>query len=270
MPHVALPTRALAAAIVVLLTVGCIVAATGGANAESLALERATLIAAGAEPVVPAADGTATPATGTVDATDAQVLAAGDSAPPTTAPAPAPTTTSMVAATVPPPPTTVAPAAPRTTAAPPPPTTSPPTTSAPPAAAPTTTQAPAGTSRDSSCESSMLGWMNQTRAEHGIAPVTEDGGIQHISLDWSNEMARTGQLAHNPRYSDQIFAARPQAMTASEIVGWASSSARAVYDEFLRSPTHRDKILTRAFTHTTTACVRDGAGRVWVTVDFWG
>src|SRR5690606_14782644 len=73
-----------------------------------------------------------------------------------------------------------------------------------------------------------------------------------------------------PRYRDQVFAARAEAMTAAENVGWGTGSARAVYDEFLRSPSHRDKTLSGALTHVAVGCVRDGGGDVCVTVNCWG
>jgi uncharacterized protein YkwD len=58
-------------------------------------------------------------------------------------------------------------------------------------------------------------------------------------------------------------------MTAGEVVG-RGHEARAIFDEFLRSPTHRDAILRRAFTHGTVGCVRDAGGQAWVTANFWG
>jgi uncharacterized protein YkwD len=58
-------------------------------------------------------------------------------------------------------------------------------------------------------------------------------------------------------------------MTAGEVVG-RGHDARAIFDEFLRSPTHRDAILRPAFTHGTVGCVRDAGGQAWVTANFWG
>jgi uncharacterized protein YkwD len=124
--------------------------------------------------------------------------------------------------------------------------------------------------RDAQCESSMVGWMNDTRAASGRPALAWDDAILHVAVDWSHAMAERSQLAHNPDYGDRVFAARAEAMTAAENVGWGTDSARAVYDEFLRSPSHKDKILSGALTHTAVACVRDGAGDLWVTVNFWG
>lgn len=163
------------------------------------------------------------------------------------------------------------------------PTRPPPAAPAPPAPAPATpAPAPApvpppaqpaasrvGT-RDLACESSMHGWMNDTRAAAGRAALAWDDAILHVAVDWSHGMAERTTLAHNPRYGDQVFAARAEAMTAAENVGWGAGSARAIYDEFLRSPSHKDKILSDALTRTAVGCVRDEAGELWVTVNFWG
>lgn len=116
----------------------------------------------------------------------------------------------------------------------------------------------------------MLGWMNDTRAASGRPALARDDAILHVAVDWSHGMAERDQLAHNPDYGNQVFAARAEAMTAAENVGWGTDTARAVYDEFLRSPSHEDKILSAALTHTAVGCVRDGAGELWVTVNFWG
>ncbi len=116
----------------------------------------------------------------------------------------------------------------------------------------------------------MLRWMNESRAAAGRRALVGDDAILHVAVDWSHAMAGRSQLAHNPRYGDQVFAARAEATTAAENVGWGTGTARAVYDEFLRSPAHKDKILSGALTHTAVGCVRDGAGELWVTVNFWG
>ncbi|HEU5083311.1 MAG TPA: CAP domain-containing protein [Acidimicrobiales bacterium] len=268
MPPQPLVERALAAAIVVLLTVAGVVALAGGRGGElALGVERA----AAAAPAVPAVPVDEVPRRSTRGgAARADVLASTVTAP-TPAPDVAPTTTVLASAPV----VTAAPTtqpAPTTTPAPAP--TSPPATSAPPPATspPATTAAttPAGTTRDGACESSMLGWMNEARSQVGRAPLAEDEAIQHVSLDWSSHMASTGELAHNPRFSDQIFAVRAEATTAGEVVGWSSESARAVFDEFMRSSLHRDTIRQPAFRHATVGCVRDAGGRLWVTADFWG
>lgn len=196
-------------------------------------------------------------------------LAAAPVPAPAEAPAPeaAPPATAPATPTPPPAPTAPVPApapAPAPTAAP---TEAPAPAPVPAPAAPAASRA--GT-RDAECEASMLRWMNESRADAGRAPLAWDDAVLHVAVDWSHQMADRSQLAHNPDYGDQVFAARAEAMTAAENVGWGTSTSRAVYDEFLRSPSHRDKILSGTLTHTAVGCVRDGAGELWVTANFWG
>ena len=83
-------------------------------------------------------------------------------------------------------------------------------------------------------------------------------------------MVRRQQLAHNPNYGSQVFAARPQATRASENVGRTMGSVAALFAEFMDSPSHRATILDGRLTHATTACTVDGNGQLWVAVNFWG
>jgi uncharacterized protein YkwD len=221
LPVPPLLVRALAAAIVVQLSVAGVVVAAGGPGTHlaSAGVERAEILA-------------------TAVVAERDVLATSGIGDPVPLEAPAP-----------------APSAPPATEPPPP----------PPSAQPRTSGGP----RDAACEKSMLQWMNEARAGAGAATLVDDAVVDHVAHDWSTHLAASGQLAHNPRYADQVFAARPQAMTAGEVVG-RGHDARAIFDEFLRSPTHRDAILRRAFTHGTVGCGRDAGGQAWVTANFWG
>jgi len=249
MPSFPLAARALVAAIALQLTVAGVVVASGGREAEAAAaLERAEILP-------------------TVGLAERQVLAAADgsgaielAAAPATVP-PAPTTTA--------PPTT---AAPTTTAPPPPPTPEPAPAPAPQpvvVSAPSTRTSALGSSRDGTCETSTLAWMNEARAGAGRPAVADDPVVDHVAFRWSDHLAATGDLQHNPRYADEIFTARPEAMSAGEVVG-RGADARPVFDEFMRSPAHRDVILGSAFSHATVGCVRDAGGQVWIVANFWG
>jgi uncharacterized protein YkwD len=256
--------RALAATIVVQLSIAGVVVAAGGPGATvAHAVERAEIL-----PTVELADREVLAAAGAADAVPLEVGG------------PAPTAEEPVEALVPEPaappapPPPPAPAPPSTVAEPPPPAPEPVPEPAPaPAPAPSPSPAPASPPpsgpRDATCEASMLQWMNEARAGSGTSALVDDGAIDHVAHRWSTHLAGSGQLAHNPRYADEVFAARPQAMTAGEVVG-RGHDERGIFEEFLRSPSHRDAILRRAFTHGTVGCVRDAGGQAWVTANFWG
>ena len=165
-----------------------------------------------------------------------------------------------------------APAGAATTAAAPSPAPAPTPTTAPPAPAPAPAPAPTTTAhgtRVSACEANMVRWGNEVRAAHGLSALANDRGIESIPVNWSDGMAGRQQLAHNPRYGEQIFAARPQAVTAGENVGRGTSD-RAIFQGFMDSAGHRARIVDRSNTHTTVGCLRDANGILWVTVNFWG
>lgn len=111
--------------------------------------------------------------------------------------------------------------------------------------------------------------INQARADVGQPALAFDTGIQYIPVDWSDEMARTQTLAHNPDYGNQIFAARPQAGTAAENVGRGYSN-ESLFDAFMNSPGHRENIESPRFSHVTIGCLTDGGGQIWVSQNFWG
>ena len=242
-------------------TVGSIIAGVATAGVVSVAVlaggqpaELATVRAASVQPsvveLVPAS---------TSDAVATALVVS----PPTTTPAA--------------PPKAVAPVAPSPQAAPKPAAAAPapapaPATAPPVTVAPAPERAPARTAatRDTACEAAMIKWGNEARAAHGLPALATDTGIQWIPVEWSDAMAAAQDLSHNPNYGDRIFAARPQAMTAGENVGRTTGDMRLVFDEFMKSPGHRSKILAGEHTHTSAGCVRDAGGQLWVTVNFWG
>ena len=260
MPSTARLRRACAAATAAVLSTGIFAVLLGAGTAPTeLAASRATVVHAVDEHLH------ATAATPSVRLT--RIAATSETrvtAPVTTAATP-PTTVAPAPAPEPEPRPAPVPAAPPTTAAPAPA----PTPTAAPAPAPEPAAARSGT-REGACEADMISWMNQERARRGRSALAADLGIQSIPVDWSDSMAARQTLAHSPDYGNRIFAARPQARTASENVGRTTGDSRLVFDGFMRSPIHFDRIMDPASTHAVAGCIRDGGGQLWVTVNFWG
>ncbi len=176
------------------------------------------------------------------------------------------TTTSTTAA--PPPPTTAPPPPPPTTApAPPPP---PPTTAAPPPPPPPPPPpaGPTNGTRNTGCEQYMYNQINAARAAAGVPALGFDTGIQHIALAWSDHLAGTQVLAHNPNYADQILQYRDY-RTAGENVGRGYEQG-SLFQAFMNSPGHRANIEKASYHQVTLGCVTDPGGQLWVTQNFWG
>lgn len=261
--HVRRPLVFLAAAVAALAPVVAVFALPRSGQDANVELTRAAIVTPAPNDDVITASAAGTTPSGT-DSSPNEPSDAADT-PPTSDPAltiPSPT----------PPPTTAPPAAPP---APPSPPSPPPASSSAPAAAPSPAPAPApvmatSSTRDPGCESSMTEWVNQTRAANGLPSLVSDGHIHPIALRWTDTMAQRQDLAHNLRFGDEIFAARPQAVTAGENVGRGTGSDRSLYDAFMASPGHRSKILGAEFSHATVACTVDAGGQTWTTMNFWG
>jgi uncharacterized protein YkwD len=260
MPVQPLVTRALAAAIVVQLSVAGVVLASGGAGAEAAApLERAEILDSAR---VVSREPPAVTAAQVGDPVEVAAPTAPPPPPPVAEAEPVPAPVAAAPVVTSPPATTPGPRV----AAAAPPSTAPSTTAPAPAPPPPT---PTTASRDVACDDAMLRWMVDARRHAGVQALVDDPAIDHVAIRWSDRMASAGRLDHNPGYSDEVFTARPEARTAGEVVG-RGLEPRAIFDEFMRSPTHRDAILRQAFTHATVGCVRDAGGQAWVTANFWG
>lgn len=175
------------------------------------------------------------------------------------------TTTPPTTTTVPP--TTAAPAT--TAAPPPPPTTSPPPPPPPPTTAPPPAPSnPRSGTRNTGCEQYMYDQINAARSRAGRGRLAFDTGIQYIAVDWSDEMAGSQTLRHNPSYGDQIVRHRDY-RTAGENVGRGYDQV-TLFQAFMDSPGHRANIESGAYSHVALGCVTDGNGQLWITQNFWG
>lgn len=114
----------------------------------------------------------------------------------------------------------------------------------------------------------MYDQINAARRNAGRGNLAFDTGIQHIAVDWSDEMAGSQTLRHNPSYGDQILRHRNY-RTAGENVGRGYEQG-SLFQAFMNSPGHRANIESTAYSHVTVGCLTDGGGQLWVTQNFWG
>ncbi len=114
----------------------------------------------------------------------------------------------------------------------------------------------------------MYNQINAARANAGVPALAFDTGIQHIAVNWSDHMAGTQVLAHNPNYANQILQYRDY-RTAGENVGRGYEQG-SLFQAFMNSPGHRANIEKSSYTHVTLGCITDGNGQLWVTQNFWG
>ncbi len=114
-----------------------------------------------------------------------------------------------------------------------------------------------------SFESKLLSLTNADRARHGLAPLQSSSTLVSIARAWSNHMAATGQLAHNPSL-------------ASQVSGWSSlgenaavaASATQAESLFMASAGHRANILNRSYNKVGIGVTVGKNGNYWFTIDF--
>ncbi len=114
-----------------------------------------------------------------------------------------------------------------------------------------------------SFESSLLSLTNADRARAGLAPLQSSSTLVGIARSWSDHMAATGQLGHDPSL-------------ASKVSGWSSLgenvamaySASQAETLFMSSAGHRANILQPSFNRVGIGVTRAASGAYWITVDF--
>jgi uncharacterized protein YkwD len=111
-------------------------------------------------------------------------------------------------------------------------------------------------------ERRMAELANQSRAAVGAGPVAVDVNFAAASRDWSCQMARTDNFAHDPNFAAggalaEIIAARS---------GADGDAGAHLHQQFLDSPAHREILLNPAYTRVGIGvCVVNG---YWVTERF--
>ena len=111
-------------------------------------------------------------------------------------------------------------------------------------------------------EQRMAELANQSRAAVGAGPVAVDVRFATAARDWSCQMARTDNFAHDPNFATggalaEIIAARS---------GADGDAGAHLHQQFLDSPSHREILLNPAYTRVGIGvCVLNG---YWVTERF--
>jgi peptidoglycan hydrolase-like protein with peptidoglycan-binding domain len=110
--------------------------------------------------------------------------------------------------------------------------------------------------------SSYLGVLNQERASRGIASLHMRTDLVRVAHSWVDEMARSGQLRHNPRLQSEVR----NWWVVGENVG-CSGDLPDLERAFWNSPDHRANILDPRYTDVGIATARSN-GALWMAVVF--
>jgi uncharacterized protein YkwD len=110
--------------------------------------------------------------------------------------------------------------------------------------------------------SGYLSRLNGERTAHGLRPLVMRSDLTQVAQSWSEHMAATGVLAHNPGLATDVSNWRA--------VGENVGDGPAIGDldaAFMASTKHRDNVLDPTYDDVGIGTVtRDGM--IWITVDF--
>ena len=122
--------------------------------------------------------------------------------------------------------------------------------------------APSASADPAASEEAFFAHINSVRASDGKPPLVRDAQADGVARAWSAEMARSGQLSHNPNLKSQVTNWK----MLGENVGVGSNTA-VVTRALENSPAHRANMVNAAFTHAGVGVV-EADGQVWVTEVF--
>lgn len=108
--------------------------------------------------------------------------------------------------------------------------------------------------------------LDATRAQHGLAPLRRDPGVQGVAQAWAGAMASSGALRHNGSLRLQLPAG---SSAGGENVGnGLRGQPVPLHEAWLASPGHRANALSGAYDTVGIGVVHDRRGKLWAVVDF--
>ena len=109
--------------------------------------------------------------------------------------------------------------------------------------------------------------INATRAEQGLPPLIRDAHAEQVAQRWTEQMAASGVLEHNPDFHEQLRVGIAGLAASAENVGMASDGLEIVHQGFVDSPGHYAN-LVGDYERVGVGVVVDAQGVVWVTHNF--
>ncbi|MEE8601140.1 CAP domain-containing protein [Euzebya tangerina] len=128
----------------------------------------------------------------------------------------------------------------------------------------------AQTEFEEEAEQAFIDATNETRAEQGLAPLANNLLLREVARGWTEELVASGQLAHNPSYSQQY---EGEWRRMGENVGYTSSAqdllgaVERLHQAFVDSPGHFANI-TGEYNQMAVGVAFDDDGALWVTLNF--
>jgi hypothetical protein len=123
---------------------------------------------------------------------------------------------------------------------------------------------------DEQAERLVLGQLNESRQEAGLAPLKVSPELLQAARQHSWTMARQHKLSHQlpgePELQERLGVTGAHFFRSGENVGF-NTQADLIHDAFMHSPPHRQNLLTPEYNSVGIGIVQKGDS-YWVTEDF--
>jgi uncharacterized protein YkwD len=131
---------------------------------------------------------------------------------------------------------------------------------------------PARSAAEQAAEAVLFEAHQQAR-EGSASPLAWADDMADVARSWSDEMARSQKLGHNPRYSDQVCCWQRVAENVGyvgpvRVFGSPEAAARQLFERWMASDGHRSSILRREHDHVGIGVRIDSNDRMWATAVF--
>ncbi len=108
-----------------------------------------------------------------------------------------------------------------------------------------------------------MAWVNAERSAAGLQPLRVASDMRSVARNWSEEMAESGLLVHNPEFRSQTCCWTRIAENISR-----SPTAAEAHEGLMNSDGHRRNILDPDFNEIGVGVAINEVGHVWVTQVF--
>ena len=126
---------------------------------------------------------------------------------------------------------------------------------------------PASAATTADDEYSFLQKINEERLAVGLYPLVSDAKLAPTSRTWSQHMADTNVLAHDPNLVSIVSQVEPSWQSVGENVG-VGYSVQGLHDAFMSSSGHRANVLRSTYNRVGIGVVHSAGGKIWVTIRF--
>jgi uncharacterized protein YkwD len=105
----------------------------------------------------------------------------------------------------------------------------------------------------SSFDQQLLSEINQARGDRGVSPLTLNGSLESMAVNWAQQEAASQRMYDDPNLRTEIKAACPDWQAMGQVVGQAGeATADDLFQKYMHDSAERQQLLARAYTEIGT------------------